>query len=228
MVSGSKQTILIVDDEEDILEFLAYNLRRENYIVFTSNNGVDGVRVAKELLPELIILDVMMPGMDGIEVCQILRNEPGLKNTVITFLTARSEDYTQIAGLEVGADDYMVKPIRPRLLVSKIQSLLRRNSNSEIQEKISREIQIDPERFVVKLNDGTKLTLPKKEFELLELLASKPGKVFKREQILSTVWGNEAIVGERTIDVHIRKLREKIGNTYIRTVKGVGYTFEIH
>lgn len=228
MIKGSKQSILIIDDEEDILDFLSYNLRKEHYLVFTANNGIEGVRVAKEIKPDIIILDVMMPGMDGIEVCQTLRNEAGLKNTIIAFLTARSEDYTQIAGLEVGADDYMVKPIRPRLLISKIQSLLRRTSNSDITEKIDRKIYIDPERFIVKLNDGTKLTLPKKEFELLELLASRPGKVFKREQILSTIWGNDTIVGERTIDVHVRKLREKIGNTYIRTVKGVGYTFDIN
>ena len=216
-------TILLVDDEKDILEFLSYNLRKEGFKVYTADNGVDGVQMAKDLSPSLIVLDVMMPNMDGIEACQIIRKDLNLKQPVIAFLTSRAEDYSQIAGFEAGSDDYISKPIRPRLLVSKIESLLRRVENEKTTSNNSGLV-IDREKYLVMVQDNN-IVLPKKEFELLELLASRPGKVFKREQILSLVWGDEAIVGERTIDVHIRKLREKIGNDYIRTIKGVGYTF---
>ena len=218
-------TILIVDDEPDILEFLSYNLKKEGYKVFTSANGEEGVLLTQQIQPSLIILDVMMPKMDGIEVCQIIRKDLHLTQPIITFLTSRAEDYAQIAGFEAGADDYITKPIRPRLLLSKVESLLRRlHKNTPLNETTEKNLVIDREKFSIQL-DGNKIILPKKEFELLELLSSRPGKVFNRDQILSIVWGNDTIVGERTIDVHIRKLREKLGDTYIRTVKGVGYTF---
>lgn len=223
MSSQKTHTILIVDDEQDILDFLSYNLSKEGYKVLTANNGLKAIELAKDLKPSLIILDVMMPQMDGIEVCQTLREEHNLKDTVITFLTSRNEDYSQIAGFEAGADDYIAKPIRPRLLLSKVESLLRR-SEKEAKEEENQTISVNREKFLVSLHDED-ILLPKKEFELLELLYSRPGKVFNRDQILSIVWGDETIVGERTIDVHIRKLREKIGNDYIRTIKGVGYTF---
>jgi len=218
-------TILLVDDEPDILEFLSYTIRKEGYRVFTAANGEEGVKLAQQLSPSLILMDVMMPQMDGIEACQIIRKDLQITQPIIAFLTARAEDYAQIAGFEAGADDYISKPIRPRLLVSKIESLLRRVRTERISEPTNpSDLVIDREKFVVKIK-GQELTLPKKEFELLELLASRPGKVFNREQILAIVWGNETIVGERTIDVHIRKLREKLGESYIRTIKGVGYTF---
>lgn len=225
MVSMEQQgeSILIVDDEKDILEFLSYNLKKKGYKVYTSSSGSEGVKMAKDLNPSLIILDVMMPEMDGIEACQLIRKEMNMTQPIITFLTSRAEDYSQIAGFEAGADDYITKPIRPRLLVSKVESLLRRR-NASVELKKNKDITIDREKYLVDVK-GNSLVLPKKEFELLELLASRPGKVFKRDQILSIVWGDETIVGERTIDVHIRKLREKIGNDYIRTIKGVGYTF---
>ena len=225
MVSMEQQgeSILIVDDEKDILEFLSYNLKKKGYKVYTSSSGSEGVKMAKDLNPSLIILDIMMPEMDGIEACQLIRKEMNMTQPIITFLTSRAEDYSQIAGFEAGADDYITKPIRPRLLVSKVESLLRRR-NASVELKKNKDITIDREKYLVDVK-GNSLVLPKKEFELLELLASRPGKVFKRDQILSIVWGDETIVGERTIDVHIRKLREKIGNDYIRTIKGVGYTF---
>ena len=223
MENTKGHTILIVDDEPDILEFLSYNIRKEGFKVFVASNGQEALRIVQKINPSLILLDVMMPIMDGIETCQIIRKDLNLTQPIIAFLTARTEDYAQIAGFEAGADDYINKPIRPRLLLSKIESLLRRTKNSEKQ--IESDIQIDRDRFLVIVN-GESLTLPKKEFELLELLASRPGKVFNRDQILSVVWGNETIVGERTIDVHIRKLREKLGDDYIRTIKGVGYTFK--
>lgn len=226
MENSKGHTILIVDDEPDIIDFLSYTIKKEGYRVFTATNGEEAVAVAQQLSPSLILMDVMMPVMDGIEACQIIRKDLQLNQPIIAFLTARAEDYAQIAGFEAGADDYISKPIRPRLLISKIESLLRRiksetprSENSNISGII-----IDREKFVVVVKDK-ELQLPKKEFELLELLASRPGKVFNREQILNIVWGNEAIVGERTIDVHIRKLREKLGESYIRTIKGVGYTF---
>jgi len=223
MENSKGHTILIVDDEPDILEFLSYNIRKEGFKVFVASNGQEALRIVQQINPSLILLDVMMPIMDGIETCQIIRKDLNLTQPIIAFLTARTEDYAQIAGFEAGADDYINKPIRPRLLLSKIESLLRRTKNSEKQ--IESNIQIDRDRFIVIVH-GESLTLPKKEFELLELLASRPGKVFNRDQILSVVWGNETIVGERTIDVHIRKLREKLGDDYIRTIKGVGYTFK--
>lgn len=219
-------TILLVDDEADILEFLSYNLRKEGYKVFTASNGEEGVRMTQQIQPSLILMDVMMPKLDGIEACQFIRKDLNLQQPIIAFLTSRAEDYAQIAGFEAGADDYITKPIRPRLLISKVESLLRRlgNSNQSTNSFANNNLIIDREKFSVQL-DGKKIILPKKEFELLELLSSRPGKVFNRDQILSIVWGNDTIVGERTIDVHIRKLREKLGDPYIRTIKGVGYTF---
>jgi two-component system alkaline phosphatase synthesis response regulator PhoP len=221
MENTKGHTILIVDDEPDILEFLSYNVRKEGYKVFTANNGMEALRLVQQINPSLILLDVMMPKMDGIETCQVIRKDLNMVQPIIAFLTARTEDYAQIAGFEAGADDYINKPIRPRLLISKIESLLRRNKSVQSG---SDKITIDRDRFVVEI-EGKELQLPKKEFELLELLASRPGKVFNRDQILAVVWGNDTIVGERTIDVHIRKLREKLGDAYIRTIKGVGYTF---
>jgi two-component system, OmpR family, alkaline phosphatase synthesis response regulator PhoP len=220
--------ILLVDDEPDILEFLSYNLRKEGYITYTANNGREAITVAKKESPDLIILDVMMPDMDGIETCREIREISGLKDVMIAFLTARSEDYSQIAGFEVGADDYINKPIKPRVLISRIKALLRRAGNSEIANDDKADmggIKIDRERYLIIQNEK-EINLPKKEFELLALLASKPGKVFTREVILDKVWGGEVVVGDRTIDVHIRKLREKLGEEFIKTVKGIGYKFE--
>jgi len=226
MQNSKGHTILLVDDETDILDFLSYNIRKEGYKVFTATNGEEGVKLAQQLSPSLIILDVMMPKMDGIEACQIIRKDLNISQPIIAFLTSRAEDYAQIAGFEAGADDYISKPVRPRLLLAKIESLLKRLNNKgiETEKLVQPSLLIDREKFMV-VCDGKSLILPKKEFELLELLASRPGKVYNREQILAIVWGNETIVGERTIDVHIRKLREKLGDDYIRTVKGVGYTF---
>jgi two-component system alkaline phosphatase synthesis response regulator PhoP len=225
---NSDHKILLVDDEPDILEFLSYNLKKEGYNVFTANNGKEAIVVAKKENPDLIILDVMMPDMDGIETCREIRELPGLKDVMIAFLTARSEDYSQIAGFEVGADDYINKPIKPRVLISRITALLRRgkSTSSSANDKVDMGgIKIDRERYVV-VQDGKEINLPKKEFELLALLASKPGKVFTREVILDKVWGGEVVVGDRTIDVHVRKLREKLGEEFIKTVKGIGYKFE--
>lgn len=223
-IDASKHTILLVDDEPDILEFLSYNLKKEGFKVYTATNGEEGIQKTRDLTPSLILLDVMMPVMDGIEACQIIRGDSSIQQPIISFLTSRAEDYSQIAGFEVGADDYISKPIRPRLLISKIRSLLRRSASEPQKENAGTSLIINREKFVIELNNK-EISLPKKEFELLELLASRPGKVFNREQILALVWGNDTIVGERTIDVHIRKLREKLGNDYIRTVKGVGYTY---
>ncbi len=221
--------ILLVDDEPDILEFLSYNLKKEGYNVFTANNGKEAVTVAKKENPHLIILDVMMPDMDGIETCREIREITGLKDVMIAFLTARSEDYSQIAGFDVGADDYINKPIKPRVLISRIKALLRRGANSDSSKSTDKVemggIKIDRERYLI-IKDGNEINLPKKEFELLALLASKPGKVFTRDVILDTVWGGDVVVGDRTIDVHIRKLREKLGEDFIKTVKGIGYKFE--
>ncbi|RKR15122.1 two-component system alkaline phosphatase synthesis response regulator PhoP [Maribacter vaceletii] len=219
--------ILLVDDEPDILEIVGYNLSTEGYQVLTAKNGVEAVTIAKKKTPHLIILDVMMPEMDGIEACEIIRNTKGLENTIITFLTARGEDYSQVAGFDAGADDYITKPIKPKVLVSKVKALLRRlkeeNAASEDIVKVGN-IVINREEYKI-INDGKEIILPRKEFELLALLTSKPSKVFKREVILDKVWGNEVVVGGRTIDVHIRKLREKIGDDHFKTVKGVGYKF---
>jgi two-component system alkaline phosphatase synthesis response regulator PhoP len=219
-----KEKILIVDDESDILEFLKYNLEKSNYHVFTADNGEEGVKIALSTQPDLILLDVMMPKMDGMEVCSIIREEKNIEQPIIAFLTSRSEDYSQIAGFEVGADDYITKPIRPRVLISRIEALLRRKTKPALQKISDSSLYLDRERFLL-IKDGVDLQLPKKEFELLELLVNKPGKVFTRDEILGKVWGNDTVVGERTVDVHIRKLREKIGDDYIRTIKGVGYTY---
>lgn len=223
-----KKKLLLVDDEPDLLEFLSYNLDKAGYEIHTAQNGMEAISVAKNVQPDLILLDVMMPEMDGMEVCTVLREEVKNYYPLIAFLTSRSEDYSQIAGFDAGADDYITKPIRPRVLVSRVEALVRRSEGkrgiptNELQNDSA--IQLDRDRFLLILN-GKELQLPKKEFDLLELLKSQPGKVFTRDQILSNVWGNETIVGERTIDVHIRKLREKIGDDYIRTIKGVGYTY---
>ncbi|SEA46119.1 response regulator transcription factor [Bizionia paragorgiae] len=217
--------ILLVDDEPDILEIISYNLSKEGYTVFTAKNGVEGIKKAKREKPHLIVLDVMMPEMDGVEACEAIRKIPELKPTIITFLTARGEDYSQVAGFDAGADDYITKPIKPKLLVSKVKALLRRLKTEEgITNVTVGDLVINREEYKV-IKEGEELTLPRKEFELLSLLASKPGKVFKREDILDKVWGNEVVVGGRTIDVHIRKLREKIGDDCFKTVKGVGYKF---
>ena len=226
MQASKGQTILLVDDEKDILEFLQYNLEREGYKVFVANDGLEGVEMAQKVSPDLILMDVMMPRMDGIEACQTIRQDLQLNSPLIAFLTSRAEDYSQVAGFEAGADDYITKPIRPLFLVSKVEALLCRAGRiTGVEDEIkTSSITVNREKFLVFLNDE-EIQLPKKEFELIELLASRPGKVFTREQILTTVWGDETIVGERTIDVHIRKLREKLGESYIRTIKGVGYTF---
>ena len=219
-----KEKILLVDDEPYILEFLKYNLEKSNYHVFTADNGEEGVKIALSTQPDLILIDVMMPNMDGMEVCSIIREEKNIEQPIIAFLTSRSEDYSQIAGFEVGADDYITKPIRPRVLISRIEALLRRKTKPALQKISDSSLYLDRERFLL-IKDGVDLQLPKKEFELLELLVNKPGKVFTRDEILGKVWGNDTVVGERTVDVHIRKLREKIGDDYIRTIKGVGYTY---
>ena len=218
--------ILLVDDEPDIIEIVSYNLKSEGYQIFTATNGLEAVTSAKKNSPHLILLDIMMPKMDGIEACEKIRKISSLENVIISFLTARGEDYSQVAGFEAGADDYITKPIKPKVLVSKVKSLLRRlKSEKESEETYTvGDIIIDREEYVV-YKAGVKISLPRKEFELFSLLASKPGKVFKRDVILDTVWGNEVVVGGRTIDVHIRKLREKIGDDHFKTVKGVGYKF---
>ncbi len=219
--------ILLVDDEPDIIEFLSYNLKKEGFTILSCNNGKDAIELAKKELPHLIVLDVMMPNIDGIETCRELREIKGLNNVLITFLTARSEDYTQIAGFDVGADDYITKPIKPRVFISRIKALLRRLKidGKETNGTVFGDIKIDLEKHTVTVGNS-EISLPKKEFKLFALLSSKPGKVFTREFILEHVWGDEVIVGDRTIDVHIRKLREKIGDDYFKTVKGVGYKFD--
>ncbi|WP_347923876.1 response regulator transcription factor [Pontimicrobium sp. SW4] len=218
--------ILLVDDEPDILEIVGYNLSSEGYKVIKAENGVEAVKKAKKEKPQLIILDVMMPEMDGIEACEQIRLIPELKDVIITFLTARGEDYSQVAGFDAGADDYITKPIKPKVLVSKVKALLRRYKEQEKQENVLKigNLTIDRDEYKILLK-GKEIVLPRKEFELLSLLTSKPGKVFKRDEILDKVWGNEVVVGGRTIDVHIRKLREKIGDNTFKTVKGVGYKF---
>jgi two-component system alkaline phosphatase synthesis response regulator PhoP len=219
--------ILLVDDEADILEIVGYNLSQEGYQISTATNGREAVAKAKKEIPHLIIMDVMMPEMDGMEACEIIRKLPELSNVLITFLTARSEDYSQVAGFDAGADDYITKPIKPKLLVSKVKALLRRLKETEQNSETLNVggIEINREEYKI-IKDDIEIILPRKEFELFYLLASKPGKVFKREEILDKVWGNDVIVGGRTIDVHIRKLREKIGDDFFKTIKGVGYKFE--
>lgn len=231
MKEANEFKILIADDEPDILEFVSYNLVKEGYQVSTAKNGAEAIEMAKKIKPHLILLDIMMPGLDGVEVCRELRAHPDFKNTIIAFLTARSEDYSQIVGFEVGGDDYITKPIRPRVLTSRISALLRRYSNAPAEGadkdiiKVS-DLIIDKTKVLV-FKDGAEIVLAKKEFELLFLLASRPGKVFTREEIFKVIWGNDVIVGNRTIDVHIRKIREKVGEDYIKTIKGIGYKFEI-
>jgi len=224
----SNEKILLVDDEPDIIEFLGYNLTKEGYDVTTSTNGKDAIDLAKKIKPDLIILDVMMPEMDGIETCHEIRATEDLSQTLIIFLSARGEDYSQVAGFDAGADDYISKPIKPRLLISKIKAILRRKSGTEElpSNETQGDIKIDREKYLV-YKDGAEFSFPKKEFELLALLISKPGKVFTRDVILDVVWGGDVVVGDRTIDVHIRKLREKLGDHYIKTIKGVGYKFEV-
>lgn len=223
----NKIKILLVDDEPDILEILSFNLSNEGYQIFTAENGKEALDVADRQLPHLIILDVMMPIMDGVETCERLRMDDRFKDTLIMFLSARGEDYSQVAAFESGADDYVTKPIKPRILISKVKALLRRFSGKEITANIViGDLTIDIESYTV-TNKGEKIILPRKEFELLALLASKPGKVFKRIKIMEAVWGSDVVVGDRTIDVHIRKLREKIGEEFFKTVKGVGYKFII-
>ncbi|HRH56188.1 MAG: response regulator transcription factor [Chitinophagales bacterium] len=219
--------ILVVDDEPDILEFLSYNLEKEGFLVETAENGKQALEKAKKNQPDIVLLDVMMPEMDGIEACRTMREMPQFEHTIIAFLTARTEDYSQIAGFETGADDYISKPIKPRVLVSRLKALLRRYEAKESKSSFLDvgNIQIDRERYLIIFN-GKEMAVPRKEFELLYLLASKPGKVFKRDEILNEIWGRDIIVGDRTIDVHIRKLREKLGEDLIKTVKGIGYKFE--
>ncbi len=218
--------ILIVDDEKDIIEFLQYNFEKEGYSVHTARNGVEGKQLALHVKPDLIILDIMMPGIDGVELCKELREIPEFEDTLIIFLTARAEDYSQIAGFEVGADDYITKPIRPRVLLARVQALLKRKSKTRVDESIIQTnfLQINQDRREV-IFEGSAVHIPKIEFDLLVLLASNPGKIFIREDIYSKIWGNDVFVSDRTLDVHIRKLREKIGKEHIKTIKGVGYGF---
>mgnify|MGYP001365511079 FL=1 len=226
----SNNRILLVDDENDILEFLSYNLKNEGFEVLTCNDGQTALNIIDDFMPHLIVLDVMMPGMDGIETCEQIRLNPKFNNILITFLTARSEDYSQVAGLEAGADDYINKPIKPKVLVSRVKALLRRKGSEVIQIDNNQrlieisDLKIDRESYQVTL-DHDDILLPRKEFEILYLLASKPGKVYNREEIFDKIWGDDVVVGGRTIDVHIRKLRKKLGRDYIMTVKGIGYKF---
>ena len=220
--------ILLVDDEPDIIEILTYNLNKEGYQVFSASNGKEALVQASKIIPHLIILDVMMPVMDGIEACENLRKDNRFEDTIIMFLSARSEDYSHVAAFDVGADDYVNKPIKPKVLNSKVSALLRRSTKNETKTNIVHgdlTINLDEYKVILK---GEKMSFPRKEFELLRLLASKPDKVFKREKIMEAVWGNDVVVGDRTIDVHIRKLREKMGNAYFKTIKGVGYKFVIN
>jgi len=229
MMSEHDHSILLVDDEPDILSFVGYNLEREGYKVYTAADGLTAIKLARRHQPHLIILDVMMPGMDGMETCQEIKKLPGLSRSIIAFLTARGEDYSQIAGFDAGGDDYITKPIKPKLLISRVKALLRRYQFTGEAEAIAPDygLRIDREQYVA-WNNQQKIELPPKEFELLCLLVSKPKKVFSREEIFANVWGSDVIVSDRTIDVHIRKLREKVGSEYIGTVKGVGYKYVPH
>ena len=228
MFNAVDYTLLLVDDEPDILEFLSYNLSKEGYTIHTCDNGADLVKKAKEVKPDLVLLDIMMPGKDGIEACQELRETKGFENVLVMFLTARGEDYSQIAGFDAGGDDYVAKPIKPKVLQKRIKALLKRVKKGEQGNDIIEfeDFIIDSDRHLVIINQE-EINLPRKEFRLLKLLASKPSKVFSRDEIYMHVWGDDVIVGDRTIDVHIRKLREKIGDHYIKTVKGVGYRLQI-
>ncbi len=218
-------SVLVIDDEEDIRDILTYNLKKEGFNAFSAENGEKGLALIKTVHPDLVLLDVMMPGMDGIEVCEAIRNLAGHERTLICFLTARSEDYSQIAGLDAGADDYVSKPIKPKVLISRIKAMLRRKGMVEPDEKSTDgRLVINRDKYLVEKN-GEVLHLPRKEFELLALLVSRPGHVFERDTILEKVWGTDIVVGDRTIDVHIRKLREKIGDGMIKTIKGIGYKF---
>lgn len=226
-MNPEKIKILLVDDEPDILEFMEYNLKKEGFTVLLAHNGQEAVEMAASEKPHLIILDIMMPVMDGIEACRLIRSNPELHNTLIAFLTARNEDYSQIAGFDVGADDYISKPIKPRVLVSRIKALLRRVNGAATDQTVKiGNLEIDREKYTVTYNNQ-QLVFPRKEFELLSLLISRPGKVFGRDEIMTRVWGDDIIVGDRTIDVHIRKIREKLGDDSIKTIKGVGYKFDI-
>jgi two-component system alkaline phosphatase synthesis response regulator PhoP len=231
MNESTNYKILLVDDEPDILEFIGYNLKKEGFYVLTASNGQAALKTAQSENPHLIVLDVMMPGMNGIETCDEISKIPVLKDTLVVFLTARGEDYSQIAGFDAGADDYVTKPIKPKVLISRIKALLKRyntgqgtTTQNDSKRIIVGDVIIDPEKYNV-TSGNRELNLPKKEFELLLLLASKPDRVFTRDEIYASVWGDSIIVGDRTIDVHIRKLREKIGQDHIKTIKGVGYKF---
>jgi two-component system alkaline phosphatase synthesis response regulator PhoP len=229
LMENSNIKILLVDDEPDILEFMEYNLKKEGYQVLQAKNGKEAVEIARREIPHLVILDIMMPIMDGIEACRVMREIPELQNTLITFLTARNEEYSQLAGFDVGADDYITKPIKPRIMLSRVKALLRRlNGSTGTSTPVVQigNLKIDRESYLV-YKDDESIVLPRKEFELLALLTSKPGKVFTREDILSRVWGSDIVVGDRTIDVHIRKIREKLGDDSIKTIKGIGYKFDI-
>ena len=218
--------ILIVDDEPDIIEFISYNLRKEGYNVKSAGDGIEAIKVARDYHPDLILLDIMMPRMDGIATCEQLRSMPDFQKTLIMFLTALGSEQSEIQGLNVGADDYIIKPIKPKLLLTRIKSLLRRFTGEQTNGKVMvGNFIIDDEKYLI-LENGNEHNLPRKEFELMKLLTSKPGKVFHRDEILNKVWGTEVIVGDRTIDVHIRKLRQRFGDDHISTVKGVGYKFE--
>lgn len=217
----------MVDDEPDVLEFLSYNLSKEGFRILKAQSGAEAMKILQSTVPQLIILDVMMPGIDGINTCREIRSMPGMQDIIIVFLSARGEEYTQLAGFDAGADDFVTKPVKPLILVGKIKALLRRvkTSPDSPNSAISSDLKIDKERYVV-VNQGQEIILPRKEFELLALLASRPNRVFTREEIYSQVWGAEVVVGERTIDVHIRRIREKIGLDNIKTIKGVGYKYE--
>jgi two-component system, OmpR family, alkaline phosphatase synthesis response regulator PhoP len=227
-MQNDQTKILLVDDDPDILEFLEYNLKKEGYKILLAKNGKEAIAIARDEIPQLVILDIMMPDLDGIETCRQLRSFSDTGNILIAFLTARNEDYSQIAGFDVGADDYINKPIKPRILISRIKGLLRRHDASAANDKRVNigDLEIDREQYLI-LKKGVKINLPRKEFELLSLITSKPGKVYTRDEILNKIWGNDIIVGDRTIDVHIRKLREKIGESCIKTVKGIGYKFDL-
>ena len=220
--------ILVIDDEQDVLDFISYNLKKEGYTIQTAQNGLEGVTMARKYQPDLILLDVMMPDMDGIEVCRQLRGDESFDKTMIAFLTARGEDYTQIAALDQGGDDFIVKPIKPSILKSRIQALIRRSKRVDGSESQTVELgplTLDREKYQL-IKDETVIEMAKKEFQILDLLMSYPGKVFSREEIFRKIWGGDIIVGERTIDVHIRRIREKIGGDYIKTLKGIGYKIE--